>query len=111
MENILSNFQYSFRILPILSKVYEKCLYKQREYLMENILSNFEYSFRKSFNAQQCLIDIIEKSQGITDKGGRFSALPTDLSKDFNRSKTACHLIKIKIISKTAYLTICLKQS
>ena len=80
MENILSNFQYSFRILLILSKVYEKCLYKQIEYLMENILSNFEYSFRKSFNAQQCLIDIIEKSQGIADKGGHFSALPTDLS-------------------------------
>ena len=29
-------------ILPILSKFYEKCLYKQIENYMENILSNFQ---------------------------------------------------------------------
>ena len=39
-------------ILPILSKIYEKCLYKQIENYMENILSNFQCGFRKGFNAQ-----------------------------------------------------------
>ena len=34
-------------ILAILSKVYEKCLYKQIENYMENILSNFQCGFRK----------------------------------------------------------------
>ena len=31
---------------------------------MENILSNFQYGFRKDFNAQQCLIGMIEKAKG-----------------------------------------------
>ena len=54
-------------ILPILSKVYEKCLYKQIENYMENILSNFQCGFRKGFNTQQCLIGMIEKAKGIMD--------------------------------------------
>ena len=37
-------------ILPILSKVYEKCLYKQIGNYMENILSYFQCGFRKGFN-------------------------------------------------------------
>ena len=71
-------------ILPILSKVYEKCLYKQIENYMENILSNFQCGFRKDFNTQQCLIEMIEKAKRIMDKGGHFSALLTDLSKTFD---------------------------
>ena len=71
-------------ILPILSKVYEKCFYKQIENYMENILSNFQCGFVKGFNAQQCLIGMIEKAKRIMDKGGHFSALLTDLSKAFD---------------------------
>ena len=78
-------------ILPILSKVYEKCLYKQIENCMENILSNFQCGFRKGFNTQQCLIGMIEKAKSIMDKGGHFSALLTDYQKRL-----------------TAYLMICL---
>ena len=37
-------------ILPILSKVYEKCLYKEIENYVENILPNFQFCFRKGFN-------------------------------------------------------------
>ena len=37
-------------ILPILSKIYEKCLYKQIENYMENVLSDFQCGFRKCFN-------------------------------------------------------------
>ena len=51
---------------------------------MENILSNFQYGFRRDFNAQQCLIGMIEKAKGIMDKGKHFSALLTDLSKAFD---------------------------
>ena len=32
-------------ILPVLSNVYEKCLYKQKENYIENILSNFQCGF------------------------------------------------------------------
>ena len=66
-------------ILPILSKVYEKCLYKKIENYIENIFSNFQCGFRKGFNAQQCLLGMIEKAKGVMDKGGHFSALLTDL--------------------------------
>ena len=51
---------------------------------MKNILSNSQYVFRKSFNAQQCLIGMIEKAKRIMDKGGYFRALLTDLSKTFD---------------------------
>ena len=78
-----SNFR-PVSILPILSKVYEKCLYKQIENYMENILSNFQCGFRKGFNTRQCLIGMIEKAKIIMDKGGHFSALLTDLSKAFD---------------------------
>ena len=71
-------------ILPILSKVYEKCLYKQMENYMENILSNSQCDFRKGFKAQQCLISMIEKAKRIMDNGGHFSVLLTDLSKMFD---------------------------
>ena len=61
-----------------MSKVYEKCLYKQIENYMDNILSNFQCGFRKGF------IGMIEKAKSIMDKGGHFSALLTDLSKAFD---------------------------
>ena len=59
-KNDKSNYQ-PVRLLLILSKVYEKCLYKQLEICIENILSNFQCGFKKGFNAQQCLVDIIKK--------------------------------------------------
>ena len=42
---------------------------------MENILFSFQCGFREGFNAQQYLIDMIEKAKRIMDKGGLFSAL------------------------------------
>ena len=51
---------------------------------MENILSNFQCGFRKGFNAEQCLIGMVEKSKGLLDKGGHFSALLTDQSNAFD---------------------------
>ena len=56
-------------MLPILSKLYKKSLYKETENYMENILSNFRCGFRKVFNAQQCLISMIEKRKRTIDKG------------------------------------------
>ena len=43
-------FWYQYFLLPILSKVYQKCLYKQIENYMENIFSSFQCSFRRGFN-------------------------------------------------------------
>ena len=51
---------------------------------MENILFDFQCGFRKGFNAQQCLIGMIEKAKRTMDKDGHFSALLTELSKVFD---------------------------
>ena len=68
-------------MLPIMSNVYEKCLYKQIENCMENIFSNFQRGFRKGFNTQQCFIGMLEKTKRVMGTGGHFSALLNDLSK------------------------------
>ena len=46
--------------------------------------SKFPCSFRKGFNAQHCLITIIEKWRRSNDEGGNQSTLLTDLSKAFD---------------------------
>ena len=44
--------------------------------------SKFQCGFRKGFNAQHCLITMIEKWLRSVDGGGQAGALLTDLSKD-----------------------------
>ena len=47
-------------ILPNLSKVFERCLYKQMSPYFDNILSKCQCRFRKNHNAQHCLLALIE---------------------------------------------------
>ena len=67
-------------ILPNLSKIYERLIYKQLSKFSNNIMSKFQCGFRKGFNAQDCLIVMIEKWKRMLDKGGTCGALLTDLS-------------------------------
>ena len=46
--------------------------------------SKFQCGFRKGFNAQHCLITMIEKWQRSVDGGGQAGALLTDLSNAFD---------------------------
>ena len=71
-------------ILPNISKIYERCLYDQIESFFGNILSKYQCGFRKGYNAQHCLIVLIEKWKKSVDNGGAFGALLTDLSKAFD---------------------------
>ena len=48
-------------ILSNLSKVFERCLYNQLSVFFDKILSKHQCSFRKGFNAQHCLINLLEK--------------------------------------------------
>ena len=50
----------------------------------ENLLFRFQCGFRKSYNAQHCLMVLIEKWKKCVDNGGAFGALLTDLSKAFD---------------------------
>ena len=48
-------------ILPTLSKVYDRLVYKQMYPYFKKLFSKFQCGFRKGFNAQYCLITMIEK--------------------------------------------------
>ena len=71
-------------ILSNLSKIFEKCIYKQLSPFFENILSKQQCGFRKNYSAQHPLIAMLEKWRASVDKGLMFGALLTDLSKAFD---------------------------
>ena len=72
------------RILPSLSKIYERLIYNQINHMTENALSIFQCCFRKKYSTQHALIAMIEEARKILDKGGTFRALLTNLSKAFD---------------------------
>ena len=68
-------------ILPNISKINERCLYKKMQTYINNVLSKYQCWFRKGFHAQYCLLSTIEKWKESVDNGGTFDVLMTDLSK------------------------------
>ena len=62
--------------LSNISKIYE---------IYDFLLSKYQSGFRRGYNAQHCLISLIEKWKKSVDNGGAFGALLTDLLKAFNR--------------------------
>ena len=71
-------------ILSNISKIYERCIYDQIQLFFDSLLSKYQCGFRRGYNAQHCLITIIEKWKKSVDNGGAFGALLTDLSKAFD---------------------------
>ena len=88
----------SVSILSNISKVYERCIYDQIHSYFDKILSKKQCGFRKGYNAQHCLIALIEKWKKSVDNGGAFGALLTDLSKVFD-----CLSHELLIAKLTAY--------
>ena len=72
------------RILPTLSKIYERSMFKQMSSFFEDIFSKHQCGFRKGFSTQQCLLTLLKKWKNAVDKGKIFGALLTDLSKAFD---------------------------
>ena len=68
-------------ILPTLSKIYERSMFKQMSSFFEDIFSKHQCGFRKGFSTQQCLLTLLEKWKNTVDKDKTFGALPTGLSK------------------------------
>ena len=71
-------------LLSNLSKVFERCIYKQLSKFFENFLSNHQCGFRQNFSTQHSLIYLLEKWRKSVDQGNEFGALLTDLSKAFD---------------------------
>ena len=51
---------------------------------MDKFLSKYQCGFKKGYNAQHCLLAMIEKWKKAVDNGKVFGALLTDLSKAFD---------------------------
>ena len=71
-------------ILPVLSRIFEKCLYKQIPSYFNDIFSKYQCGFRKGFSAQHCLLAMIEKWRNSMDQDKFYGALLTDISKAFD---------------------------
>ena len=71
-------------ILPAVSKIYEKIMYRQLYAFFNSLLSKYLCGFRKGFNSQNCLIVMLEKLRKTLDNGGFTGILLTDLSKAFD---------------------------
>ena len=70
-------------ILPVISKIFEKLLFKNITIFIDPLLSKYQCGFRKSFSAQHCLLAMLEQWKNHVDNGKVFGALLTDLSKTF----------------------------
>ena len=71
-------------ILSNISKIYKRCIYDQIQLFFDSLLSKYQCGFRRGYNAQHCLVSLIEKWKKSVDNGGAFGALLTDLSKAFD---------------------------
>ena len=85
-------------ILPTLSKIYERNMFKQMSSSFEDIFSKNQCGFIKGFSMQQCLLTLLEKWKNAVDNGKIFGAILTDLSKAFD-----CHNHEPLIAKLSAY--------
>ena len=82
-RNDIENYR-PVSILPNISKIFERCIYKQLYSYFDNFLSKYQTGFRKGYSTQQCLLAMIEKLKESIDNKGVYAALLTDLSKAFD---------------------------
>ena len=82
-RNLKDNYR-PISILPIISKMFEKLICRQLSNYFCNIFSKFQCGFRKGFNAQCCLLLMIDKWKKAIDNNKVFGALLTGLSKAFD---------------------------
>ena len=64
-------------ILSNISKIFERCMFRQISSFMDSYLSKQQCGFRKDYSPQYCLLVMLEKWKNAIDKGKRFGALLT----------------------------------
>ena len=92
-----------------ISKIYERCLYDPIQVFFDSILSKYQCGFRRGYNAQHCLMTLIEKWKKSVDNGGAFGALFTDLSKAFDCLSHELLIVKLDVygfdrVNKSVYI-------
>ena len=71
-------------ILPVLSKMYERCMFDQVYSYFNQILSKHQCGFQQGHSTQHSLLLMVEKLKKSLDNSGVGGMLLTDLSKAFN---------------------------
>ena len=71
-------------ILPVLSKIYERCMFDQMYSYFNQILSKHQCGFRQGHSTQHSLLLMVEKLKKSLDNSGVGGMLLTDLSKAFD---------------------------
>ena len=71
-------------ILPVLSKIYERCMFDQMYSYFNQILSKHQCGFRQGNSTQHSLLLMVEKLKKSLDNSGVVGMLLTDLSKAFD---------------------------
>ena len=73
-------------VLPVLSKVFEKIMYRRiLDFINKNnILYQFQFGFREKYNTSFALLTLIDKISSAIDKGEYVIGLFLDLSKAFD---------------------------
>ena len=71
-------------ILPLLSKVFEKLIYKQLSNYIESFSSSILCGFRKAHNTQHALFKLLHSWQKELDQKGSVGTILMDLSYGFS---------------------------
>ena len=71
-------------IFPNMSKIFERCIFRQLYSFMLEFLSKYQCGFRKGYSTQHCLLAMLEKWKSAVDKRKSFGALLTVLPKTFD---------------------------
>ena len=48
------------KLLPNISKIFERCMHRQISECFETVLSKFQCGFRKGYSTQDCLLAMVE---------------------------------------------------
>ena len=96
-ENLLKKENYRpVSLLPHVSKVFERIIYKQINIYMQDKISKHITGFRKSHGTQHSLMTMLEKWKSALDKGENICVLFMDLSKAFDTINHDLLLAKLK---------------
>ena len=82
-------------ILPNLSKIYRRLLYDQMYTYFDKFFVKHQCGFRKGYNAQNCLLVMIQKMKEARDKNKICAAVLIDLSKAFDCLKDDLLIVKL----------------